>query len=76
MTVEHRTVVSLKAQLSKFSEGAGVPNKPIVKKGDEITVGQPLGEISDKDLGAIIHAPIAGIVAEVTDDLIILTRQA
>jgi Na+-translocating ferredoxin:NAD+ oxidoreductase RnfC subunit len=59
-----------------LKQAAGVPNKPIVKKGDEITVGQPLGEISDKDLGAIIHAPIAGIVAEVTDDLIILTRQA
>ncbi len=59
-----------------LKQAAGVPNKPIVKKGDEITVGQPLGEISDKDLGAIIHAPIAGIVAEVTDELIILTRQA
>ena len=59
-----------------LKQAAGVPNKPIVKKGDEITVGQPLGEISDKDLGAIIHAPIAGIVAEVTDDLIILTRHA
>jgi len=59
-----------------LKQAAGVPNKPIVKKGDKITVGQPLGEISDKDLGAIIHAPIAGIVAEVTDDLIILTRPA
>ena len=59
-----------------LKQAAGVPNKPIVKKGDKIAVGQPLGEISDKDLGAIIHAPIAGIVAEVTDDLIILTRQA
>lgn len=59
-----------------LKQAAGVPNKPIVKKGDEITVGQPLGEISDKDLGAIIHAPIAGIVAEVTDAFIIMTRPA
>ncbi len=55
-------------------QAAGVPNTPIVKKGDKVEAGRPLGEISNNDLGAIIHAPIAGTIAEVTDDRIILTR--
>lgn len=49
-----------------LKQAAGVPNKPIVKKGDKVKAGQPLGEISETDLGAIIHAPIAGTVVEVT----------
>jgi Na+-translocating ferredoxin:NAD+ oxidoreductase RnfC subunit len=57
-----------------LKQAAGVPNRPLVKKGDEVRAGQQLGEISDKDLGAIIHAPIAGIIADVTDNLIVLTR--
>jgi Na+-translocating ferredoxin:NAD+ oxidoreductase RnfC subunit len=59
-----------------LKQGAGVPNRPLVKKGDEVKAGQQLGEISDKELGAIIHAPIAGTITDVTDNLIVLTRQA
>ncbi len=59
-----------------LKQAAGVPNRPLVRKGDEVRAGQQLGEVSDKDLGAIIHAPIAGTVTDVTDNLIVLARQA
>lgn len=59
-----------------LKQAAGVPNNPVVKKGDKVKTGQPLGEISDKDLGAILHAPFGGTIAEVTHDLILLTRDA
>ncbi len=55
-------------------QGAGAPNKPLVKKGDKVKAGQPLGEIPKESLGAIIHAPFAATVAEVTDSRIVLTR--
>jgi biotin carboxyl carrier protein len=55
-------------------QGAGAPNKPLVKKGDKVKAGQPLGEIAKDALGAIIHAPFAATVAEVTDSRIVLTR--
>jgi Na+-translocating ferredoxin:NAD+ oxidoreductase RnfC subunit len=58
-----------------LKQSAGVPNRPVVKKGDRVKAGQPLGEISDRDLGAILHAPIAGTIAEVTHDLMIMTRE-
>ena len=57
-----------------LKQGAGAPNKPLVKKGDKVKAGQPLGALGEKDLGAIIHAPMAGTVADVTNDRIILTR--
>jgi len=55
-------------------QGAGAPNKPLVKKGDKVKAGQPLGEIPKDALGAIIHAPFAATVADVTNDRIVLTR--
>ena len=36
--------------------------------------GQALGEIPDKLLGAIIHAPFDATVAEITEHQIVLTR--
>jgi Na+-translocating ferredoxin:NAD+ oxidoreductase RnfC subunit len=51
-----------------------VANQPLVKAGDRVSAGQPLGTVPDKALGAILHAPFAGTVAEVREDLIIVTR--
>lgn len=59
-----------------LKQSAGAPNKPLVKKGDRVKAGQPLGALGEKDLGAIIHAPFAATVADVTGDQIILTRIA
>ena len=55
-------------------QGAGVANIPVVRTGDRVRAGQPLGTIPDKSLGAIIHAPFDASVAEVTDQQIVLTR--
>ena len=54
-----------------LKQGAGVANVPLVKTGDRVAAGQPLGEIPPKSLGAIIHAPFAGRVVSVTDRIIL-----
>ena len=57
-----------------LKQSAGVPNNPLVRKGDKVAEGQPLGEIPKDALGAILHAPFAGTVADVIGDRIILNR--
>ena len=59
-----------------LKQAAGVPNNPLVKKGDMVRAGQPIGEIPKDALGAIIHAPFSGTVTAVTGDRIILERQS
>jgi Na+-translocating ferredoxin:NAD+ oxidoreductase RnfC subunit len=73
------------AHLEKFSfqpkravlllkQNAGSPNLSLVKSGDRVSAGQQIGEIPEKAMGAIIHAPFAGVVESVTDKQIILNR--
>jgi Na+-translocating ferredoxin:NAD+ oxidoreductase RnfC subunit len=73
------------AHLEKFSfqpkravlllkQNAGSPNLSLVKSGDRVSAGQQIGEIPEKAMGAIIHAPFAGVVVSVTDKQIILNR--
>jgi len=52
-----------------LKQGAGVPNIPRVGAGDRVTAGQPLGDIPAGQLGSIIHAPVAALVASVTDSI-------
>jgi Na+-translocating ferredoxin:NAD+ oxidoreductase RnfC subunit len=47
-----------------------------VNVGDRVTAGQALGAVPEKALGAIIHAPFAATVAEVTGTHIVLERTA
>jgi cobalamin reductase len=56
-------------------QGAGAANQPLVKAGDRVAAGQVLGAIPDNALGAIIHAPVNGTVAEVADGHIRLKRE-
>lgn len=72
----HDIAVKPRNLILPLKQAAGVPTKPVVEKGEKVKAGQRLGEISDKDLGAILHAPIAGTIAEVTNELIILTGEA
>ena len=62
-----RAVIALK-------QNAGSPNTPLVKAGARVSAGQQIGEIPEKALGAIIHAPFASVVEAVTDKHIILNR--
>ena len=57
-----------------LKQSAGAPNQPIVQTGERVAAGQPLGQVPDKALGAILHAPFAGTVTEVKEDRIVLTR--
>lgn len=57
-----------------LKQSAGAANQPIVKTGDRVRAGQPLGEVPDKALGAILHAPFAATVTAVTEDRIHLSR--
>ena len=57
-----------------LKQSAGVPNAPRVQPGDRVAIGQPLGDLPPKALGAILHAPFAATVTEVTPHHIILTR--
>ncbi|MBI4663827.1 MAG: 4Fe-4S dicluster domain-containing protein [Verrucomicrobia bacterium] len=57
-----------------LKQSAGVPNVPVVGADDRVVMGQPLGMVPEKALGAILHAPFAGTVTSVTRDRIILAR--
>lgn len=58
-----------------LKQSAGVANQPIVKAGDRVSAGQPLGEVSADALGAIVHAPFAGTVTAASEGKIHLTRE-
>lgn len=49
-----------------MSQSMGAPCEPVVKKGDEVTVGMKIGD-SDKFMSAPIHSPASGKVADITD---------
>ena len=57
-----------------LKQSAGVANTPLVRVGDRVRAGQPVGEIPPKALSAIVHAPFDAVVAEVTPQHIVLTR--
>lgn len=52
----------------------GTPATPCVKKGDNVKSGNVIGMVSDKSLGASIHASISGIVLDVNDDYVTIKK--
>ena len=66
--------VSPRRLVLPLRQSAGVANRAVVKAGDRVVAGQPLGEVPEKALGAVLHAPLAAIVAEVTPEHIVLQR--
>jgi Na+-translocating ferredoxin:NAD+ oxidoreductase RnfC subunit len=57
-----------------LKQSAGTACRPKVSPGDRVTAGQVLGEPAVGALGAILHAPLAGVVREVNEQHIILER--
>ena len=57
-----------------LKQSAGTPCEPKVKTGDRVSAGQIIGELAPKAMGAILHAPMAGRVSEVTAQSIVLER--
>ncbi|SMC22051.1 Na+-translocating ferredoxin:NAD+ oxidoreductase RNF, RnfC subunit [Desulfacinum hydrothermale DSM 13146] len=53
----------------------GAPAVAMVKPGDRVTAGQPVGAVPQGALGACVHAPISGVVAAV-DDAVTITGEA
>lgn len=52
-----------------MSMGMGAPCEPLVKKGDEVKVGEKIGD-SDKFMSAPIHSSVSGKVTAVEDYLL------
>jgi Na+-translocating ferredoxin:NAD+ oxidoreductase RnfC subunit len=48
----------------------GAPAQPLVRVGDRVAVGDPIGQIPEGKLGANVHASIAGRVVSVGDDAV------
>lgn len=53
---------------------AGSPALPIINKNDKVKSGQLIADISGDKLGAKIHSSINGIVKEVNQDFIIISK--
>jgi Na+-translocating ferredoxin:NAD+ oxidoreductase RnfC subunit len=53
-----------------LSQHAGVPAKPVVGQGDAVQLGAVVGRVPAQDLGADVHASIAGTVIQVTDKFV------
>lgn len=45
---------------------------PVVQRGDKVNEGDLLAKVDDNLLGADIHASIPGVVAEVTEDFVVI----
>jgi len=58
----------------KLQQHIGAPAVPIVKVGDNLRVGQLVGEIPEGALGAQIHASIEGTVIQVTSQTITIRK--
>ena len=68
------TVVAPRRIALPLKQSAGAPCQPLVRAGEAVAAGQAVGAIPDKALGAMLHAPFAATVAEVTATHIILNR--
>jgi Na+-translocating ferredoxin:NAD+ oxidoreductase RnfC subunit len=45
-----------------------------VKSGERVQAGQIIGEPAPNALGAILHAPMAGVIRDVNNEQIILEK--
>jgi Na+-translocating ferredoxin:NAD+ oxidoreductase RnfC subunit len=57
-----------------LKQSAGTACQPTVRVGDRVSAGQVIGTPAANALGAVLHAPLAGRVSEVTEQKIVLTR--
>ncbi len=57
-----------------LKQSAGTPCISKVKAGDRVSAGQIIGEPAPNALGAILHAPMSGVVREADEKQIILEK--
>jgi Na+-translocating ferredoxin:NAD+ oxidoreductase RnfC subunit len=54
-----------------LKQHAGAPAQPSVLVGDRVEAGQVVADVSEGDLGAAIHASIAGTVCQIDPEIVI-----
>lgn len=57
-----------------LKQSAGAANEPLVRAGETVAAGQPVGAVPSGSLGAIVHAPFAAEVVSVTPYSVVLAR--
>lgn len=55
-----------------LKQHVGVPAEPVVKVGEDVSLGQRIGTIPDGAMGAHVHASITGTVKEVDNEKILI----
>jgi electron transport complex protein RnfC len=66
---EHAPIVTLplpKQAIIPLGQNLGAPPKPIVKKGDEVKVGQLIAQ-GEAFISANLHSPVSGKIAKIDD---------
>lgn len=56
-----------------LKQHAGAPSEPKVSVGQSVAEGAVIAAPAPKNLGAIIHAPLAGVIESVTDSAIVIS---
>ena len=57
-----------------LKQSAGVAVQPAVRSGEKVRAGQLLGVVPSGALGASLHAPMAGKIASIDSQTIVMTR--
>lgn len=57
-----------------LSQHIGAPAVPTVKQGDRVEAGQPIAAAAENALSVAIHAPMSGVIAEVGERAITITK--
>ena len=59
----------------QLSQHVGEPASAVVKAGDTVSAGQIVAQTAYEDLGTTMHSSIDGVVKEVTDRFVIISRK-
>ncbi len=59
----------------QLSQHVGKPATAVVKVGDKVSAGQIVAQTAYEDLGTTMHSSIDGVVREVTDRFVIISRK-
>lgn len=68
------TPISVSEVRIPLSQHIGAPSKPVVAVGDTVKEGQVIAQAADKALSVSLHASLKGVVKEVTDKYITISK--
>jgi Na+-translocating ferredoxin:NAD+ oxidoreductase RnfC subunit len=57
-----------------LKQSAGTACRPTVRVGEQVTAGQVIGQPAPESLGALLHAPVEGVIREINEHSILLER--